>query len=197
MNFFRIFVEGFIEFIQLDQRIQNISLQVLIGKTNANVRGQCVDGVEFENIVGVVNSPIAQLPRKRRHHNRNNLSRIGINYEPLNLQFWLFQMIVKNLGIFTGTMFEFLHELRQIMRRVSIEKLGSRSRISKYLSRTLPFTILIVSANISLLSIWSLIRMSPQKLGTMPVSMPALSLMSRGAIKSPKSKQLDMSLRSY
>jgi hypothetical protein len=79
-----IFVKGLIKSIKIDQRIYAFLLQVLIEKSYADIRGQCVDGVEFDNLVDVVSNPIAQMPRKRRHHDRNCLRGIKINPKPFN-----------------------------------------------------------------------------------------------------------------
>ena len=63
-------------------------------------------------------------------------------------------------------------------------------------SETLLLIIRIASAHIPLLSSWSLIRISSQKQGKIPTSVPKLFSMSLAFRKSPKSKQRDFSTRS-
>ncbi len=77
-----------------------------------DVLGQCVDGVKLENLIGVDGAPNAQLSRKIRHYDRNNLAGIRITHKPFNLQFRLLQMVVRSLGIFDGTMLKSLQKLR-------------------------------------------------------------------------------------
>ncbi len=63
------------------------------------------------------------------------------------------------------------------------------SGICKSRSKTFALNKLNVSAHTQLLSRWYLINMSPQNIGTMPVSIPKLSSSSLAIARSPKSKQ--------
>ncbi len=57
----------------------------LIGKTDADVCDQYIDGVKFENLVDVVGGLIAHFPRKIKHYDRSSFAGIGINSKPFNL----------------------------------------------------------------------------------------------------------------
>jgi len=153
-------MKGLINLIQLNQRIEILALQILINLTDANVGGQCVDGVELKNLVCMVIILIAQRSHKRKYNNRTNLLRIRINFECFNILFRLFQVVVKNFCVLPGTNFIFLMNCDKL--DVAFGRID-RLRICKASSETLLLIILIVSAQISLLSSWSLMWMSPQK----------------------------------
>ena len=78
-------MKGRVNLIQLDQRIYILALKILIRKTDANVGGRCVDGVELKNLVCMVSGPFAQRSRNIRYSNRNNILKIRINSESFNI----------------------------------------------------------------------------------------------------------------